>query len=233
MAKLPIRPQRYSDVKWETKADVIVRHDGKDISECLPVVIIFDTQCHVDIASTHLLKNTFGLAVGYAAPRCIGKTIIEENITSVGEVDLRWWGRDRKGFRPRFEELRAFVVESNAFELIIGRETMKRVLIDPSNSMIGTFVSNPPSYDGKSEPVVMSIIANIRSAAKTVAADQQDANMRRNEHKVERQRRKEQKVGYLAALQRQMLTIIGKDESAQLPAIAIAVAIVIAKLSVM
>jgi len=204
MAKLRISSQRHWDGKWETKVDAIIRGDGRNISECLPVVIIFDTQCHVDIVSTHLLKDTFGLTINYSAPRCIGKTITGENINSVGEVDLRWWGRDRGWFRPRFEDLRAFVVESNAFELIIGRETMKRVLINPSNSMIGVFVSNPPSHDSKLEPVVMSTIADARSPARTVAAEQQDANLRRDEHREERQRRREQKVCYLDALLRQL-----------------------------
>jgi hypothetical protein len=100
-------------------------------------VVLLDPQCPVDVVSTSCLRTKFP---GFTYPRSIGETIgtsitAREKYQSIAMVDLRWYGqkgRARKSatepqFRSRFEESSCHVVDSEEFELIIGRETIDRL----------------------------------------------------------------------------------------------------------
>ncbi|KAF2468336.1 uncharacterized protein BDR25DRAFT_316129 [Lindgomyces ingoldianus] len=161
---------------WIRNSHVVVLQDGDDITSSRAVVTMFDTGCRGrnNLISTRALTKIFGLKLEYAEERIIATYPDGRACLSVGEIDIRWWPEDG---RPRYEFIRAYVLESNEFDLIVGEETIENYL--GQLPLFGAFMSKPVAHN-----------------AATVAKEQLDADARREDHRSARQRRKEQTVGY-------------------------------------
>ena len=125
------------------------------------VVVLFDPQCPVDIVSTHCLDTNFsGLAYPTSPPETIGTSITgREKYQSIGTVDLRWYGQKCRArllnkvpqYRPRFEESSCCVVQSDEFELILGKGTIDKLqLFKPNRGIIAAFRGLTSGVDGMS-----------------------------------------------------------------------------------
>lgn len=133
--------------KWRRNTDVVIRCNGEDITRDRPLVTTFDTGCEgsVNLITTYALTEIFKLNLEFSEPRPIGRTLQGGRYMSVGEVEIRWWDRAA----PRYMLIRAFVIDSDEFDLYIGRETLEEIW-GQGLPLIGGFISRPRSQDRRS-----------------------------------------------------------------------------------
>ncbi|RYN47386.1 hypothetical protein AA0114_g7704 [Alternaria tenuissima] len=184
MSALSFRRKQDKDNMWEPKVRVYVVVGNDEISRTITALL--DPQCHENLISTGCLHDSFPEVVYdtlVGVP--IGTSITgREDYLSISTIDIRWTGCDdralqsNKGlcFRPRVESSTCHVVESEEFDLIIGRPTIDKCKLFKRNRIIAAFRGINPS--AKSE---------------NVDSDQQDADARREKAKEYKKLREKEK----------------------------------------
>jgi hypothetical protein len=84
-------------------------------------VILFDSQCQLDLVSSTCLHN-FGISLTGEDVVTIGCTITGEKILAIGKIEGRWTTRHLN----RYESSEFLVVDSANFDVIIGVRTITR-----------------------------------------------------------------------------------------------------------
>ena len=129
---------------WTPEVYVYLLVGGHEVRAT--VNVIFDTGSLENIISTSCLREGFH---GFAYSRSVGERIGTsltgcEELLSIATIDIRWRGRNNRAQRPsigpnyryRVETSTCHVVESDEFDLIIGRPTINRLKLFTRNTDI-------------------------------------------------------------------------------------------------
>ncbi|KAH8639845.1 hypothetical protein IG631_07615 [Alternaria alternata] len=201
MSALSFRRKQDKDNMWEPKVRVYVVVGNDEISRTITALL--DPQCHENLISTGCLHDSFPEVVYdtlVGVP--IGTSITgREDYLSISTIDIRWTGCDdralqsNKGlcFRPRVESSTCHVVESEEFDLIIGRPTIDKCKLFKRNRIIAAFRGINPSAKCTSQDLACFFRANSQCAAENVDSDQQDADARREKAKEYKKLREKEK----------------------------------------
>lgn len=121
-------------------------HDGRELGR--GAIVHFDPCCKTDVMSTDFLKKRFNLSYPREVKETLGCSITgREAFESVGRQDIRWWAPNLN----RYEDSSCHLIESNMFDLIIGKDTITRLVIfEVRRSIIAAFMTPRPGLNGAS-----------------------------------------------------------------------------------
>ena len=153
---------------WTPEVYVYLLVGGHEVRAT--VNVIFDTGSLENIISTSCLREGFH---GFAYSRSVGERIGTsltgcEELLSIATIDIRWRGRNNRAQRPsigpnyryRVETSTCHVVESDEFDLIIGRPTINRLKLFTRNTDIFGGFRGVNKVKGMSQASVYSFSAN-------------------------------------------------------------------------
>jgi hypothetical protein len=115
--------------------------------DCRQAVIMYDTGCEKDLVSTAYMEAC-RLPQDTTPRRTFAMSITGAAYDSVGEVDIRWY--DPNFTRYRYLDATCLVVESNFFDIIIGRRTLEKLQLfvrNPAHVAGPTFAVPTPHVD--------------------------------------------------------------------------------------
>lgn len=127
------------------------RHDGRitiagedgHVKMCVACVS-FDIQCEHDVTSSSFLVRSFHIVFDEVGHEPIGYSMSGGTIFGIGRQQIRWWAQPLK----RYEYAECHVVQSDLFDLIIGRGTIKPLGYQLKRNLIADFMTPRPGLSG-------------------------------------------------------------------------------------
>ena len=134
---------------WTYSGQVNYEPDDERYNITLEAIILFDSGCkEVNLISARLANRLMGPGKIYkGSPGGAGVLFDGQKLQSLGMLDVRWWIHE---FRPRYEEVTCHVVDTELFELVIGRSDMDRLglYMRDKRNWIGGLVPLPHRVEG-------------------------------------------------------------------------------------
>ncbi|KAH3964271.1 hypothetical protein HBI56_168010 [Parastagonospora nodorum] len=158
---------------WNKLGTIAIIVNGRDEIR-RAAAIRFDPQCDEDIITTAYLRENFGLTFDTTTGEFLADSITgREEYQSIAIQELRWWTSNLL----RFQGSTCHVVDSELFDIIIGKKTIDRLgLYKVRRGMIAAFISRQPSINKD-----------------TSAADQKKADERREKERKDKDERDRKK----------------------------------------
>ncbi|EAT87446.1 hypothetical protein SNOG_05055 [Parastagonospora nodorum SN15] len=158
---------------WNKLGTIAIIVNGRDEIQ-RAAAIRFDPQCDEDIITTAYLRENFGLTFDTTTGKFLAYGITgREEYQSIAIQELRWWTSNSL----RFHGSKCHVVDSELFDIIIGKKTIDRLgLYKVRRGMIAAFISRQPSINKD-----------------TSAADQRKADERREKERKDKDERDRKK----------------------------------------
>ncbi|KAH3942710.1 hypothetical protein HBI25_053270 [Parastagonospora nodorum] len=158
---------------WNKLGTIAIIVNGRDEIR-RAAAIRFDPQCDEDIITTAYLRENFGLMFDTTTGEFLADSITgREEYQSIAIQELRWWTSNLL----RFQGSTCHVVDSELFDIIIGKKTIDRLgLYKVRRGMIAAFISRHPSINKD-----------------TSAADQKKADERREKERKDKDERDRKK----------------------------------------
>ncbi|CAO2647112.1 Nn.00g080340.m01.CDS01 [Neocucurbitaria sp. VM-36] len=184
------RPNRKP--KWEIITEIRISVGVDEVKRS--AVVLFDPQCPKDVISTRFLRNFPGLDYERSS-ESIGCSITGgERFKSIGRVEIRWHCGKRKPSLSRspvyylncFEESTCLVVESEKFEVMIGRPAIEKLELYRSNHPLvaafrGVTIGTDSTHDKQAQQ------------AADIARKQAEQKQRQREKELEEKKEKERR----------------------------------------
>jgi hypothetical protein len=124
------------DRPFKVDAPVAIYEGGSSVAydDVGQAVIIYDSGCEQDLVSTAYIASAARSKPMETTPRrTLAMSITGAPFDSLGEVDIRWLDPNFTSYR--YLETRCLVVESDFFDIIIGRKTIQRLQLYVRNSV--------------------------------------------------------------------------------------------------
>jgi hypothetical protein len=123
---------------------------GIELGGLRHAVIMYDSGCEYNLISTNYVE-TLRKPKDATLKRTFAMSITGQPFEDVGEVDIRW--RDDNITRFRFLDATCRIVESDFFDVIIGRRTiLDEKLFVPNPDIAGPLLTSVPQVPGKKHP---------------------------------------------------------------------------------